>query len=209
MAEIKIQNLVLGMVATNCYFLQNTGTKEMILVDPADDADVIIQKTEALGGRPVAVLLTHGHYDHMLAADEVRRHWQIPVYVHEKDELVLEDASLNLSGFWSTSYTMKADQMVKEGDVLKLAGFEIHVMHTPGHTMGSVCYYFPEQKVLISGDTLFCQSYGRTDFPTSSMREMQNSIRRLLTELPEDTAVYPGHEMSTTIAMEKRYNPLA
>ena len=85
MAEIKIQNLVLGMVATNCYFLQNTGTKEMILVDPADDADVIIQKTEALGGRPVAVLLTHGHYDHMLAADEVRRHWQIPVYVHEKD----------------------------------------------------------------------------------------------------------------------------
>ena len=209
MAEIKIQNLVLGMVATNCYFLQNTGTKEMILVDPADDADVIIQKTEALGGRPVAVLLTHGHYDHMLAADEVRRHWQIPVYVHEKDELVLEDASLNLSGFWSTSYTMKADQLVKEGDVLKLAGFEIHVMHTPGHTMGSVCYYFPEQKVLISGDTLFCQSYGRTDFPTSSMREMQNSIRRLLTELLEDTAVYPGHEMSTTIAMEKRYNPLA
>ena len=209
MAEMKIQNLVLGMVATNCYFLKNAGTGEMILVDPADEAEAIERKVEALGGKPVAVLLTHGHYDHMLAADAVRKRYQIPVYVHELDEAVLEDASLNLSGFWSSSHTMKADRLVKEGDVFRLADFEVRVLHTPGHTRGSACYYFPEQKVLLSGDTLFCQSYGRTDFPTSSMRDMQKSVRRLLTELPEDTAVYPGHEMSTTIAMEKRYNPLA
>ncbi len=209
MAEMKIQNLVLGMVATNCYFLKNTDTGEMILVDPADEAEAIEQKVNALGGKPVAVMLTHGHYDHMLAADAVRRKYQIPVYVHELDEAVLEDSMLNLSGLWSRAYTMKADRLVKEGDTFLLAGFEVHVLHTPGHTQGSVCYYFPEQKMLISGDTLFCQSYGRTDFPTSSMRDMQKSVRRLLTELPEDTAVYPGHEMATTIAMEKRYNPLA
>ena len=209
MAEMRIQNLVLGMVATNCYFLLNADTKEMILVDPADEAEAIEEKVNAMGGRPVAVLLTHGHYDHMLAADSVRRTYQIPVYVHELDEAVLEDASLNLSGFWSSSFTMKADRLLKDGDELRLAGFEIRVLHTPGHTVGSACYYFPEQKALMSGDTLFCHSYGRTDFPTSSMRDMQKSIRRLLQELPEDTAVYPGHEMSTTIAMEKRYNHLA
>ncbi len=100
----RIQNLVLGMVATNCYFLLNADTKEMILVDPADEAEAIEEKVNAMGGRPVAVLLTHGHYDHMLAADSVRRTYQIPVYVHELDEAVLEDASLNLSGFWSSSF---------------------------------------------------------------------------------------------------------
>ena len=209
MAEMKVQNLVLGMVATNCYFLLNTDTKELILVDPADESEAIEEKVRALEGMPVAILLTHGHFDHMLAADELRKKYQIPVYVHELDETVLEDASLNLSGLWSSSFTMKADKQLKDAEVFRLAGFEIQVLHTPGHTVGSACYYFPEQKVLMSGDTLFCQSYGRTDFPTSSTRDMRASIQRLLRELPEDTAVYPGHEMATTIAMEKRYNPLA
>lgn len=209
MAEIIVQNLVLGMVATNTYFLMNPETKEMLLVDPADEAGAIEQKVSAMGGTPRAVLLTHGHYDHMLAADEVRKKYGIQVYAHELEEQVLENPSLNLSGFWSSPYSMKADCLVKEGDVLRLAGWEIHVMHTPGHTLGSVCYYFPEQKILMSGDTLFCESYGRTDFPTSSARDMQNSIKRLLRELPEDTAVYPGHQCSTSIDMEKRFNPLA
>lgn len=209
MAEIIVQNLVLGMVATNTYFLMNPETKEMLLADPADEAEAIERKVSAIGGKPTAVLLTHGHYDHMLAADAVRQKYGIQVYVHELDEPVLEDAALNLSGFWSRPYTMKADCLVKEGDVLRLAGFEIRVMHTPGHTQGSACYYFPEQKILLSGDTLFCESYGRTDFPTSSAGDMQKSVRRLLTELPEDTAVYPGHQCSTSIDMEKRFNPLA
>jgi hydroxyacylglutathione hydrolase len=204
-----IQNLVLGNVATNCYFLMNPQTKDLLVVDPGDEADRIQEKIAALAGKPVAILLTHGHYDHMLAADAIRRKYEIPVYIHEKEEALLEDSMLNLSGYWSSSYSMKADHLVKEGDVLQLAGYEIQVLHTPGHTAGSACYYFPREKVLISGDTLFCQSYGRTDFPTSSPRDMQNSVGRLLKEIPEDVAVYPGHEMSTSIAMEKRYNPLA
>lgn len=204
-----IQNLVLGNVATNCYFLMNPQTKDLLVVDPGDEADRIQEKIAALEGKPVAILLTHGHYDHMLAADAIRRKYEIPVYIHEKEEALLEDSMLNLSGYWSSSYSTKADHLVKEGDVLQLAGYEIHVLHTPGHTAGSACYYFPQEKVLISGDTLFCQSYGRTDFPTSSPRDMQNSVGRLLKEIPEDVAVYPGHEMSTSIAMEKRYNPLA
>ena len=153
----------------------------------------------------MAVMLTHGHYDHMLAADAgCGGNIRFRSNVHELDEAVLEDSMLNLSGLWSRAYTMKADRLVKGGRYLPAGGF-----YAALDCQGSVCYYFPEQKVLISGDTLFCQSYGRTDFPTSSMRDMQKSVRRLLTELPEDTAVYPGHEMATTIAMEKRYNPLA
>lgn len=209
MAEMIVQNQVLGMVGTNTYFLMNRETKEMLLVDPADEAEAIEEKVSAMGGKPVAVLLTHGHYDHMLAADAVRKKYGIKVYVHELDEPVLEDAALNLSGFWSSAYTMKADVLVKEGEELQLAGCRIRVLHTPGHTQGSACYYFPEQKFLISGDTLFFESYGRTDFPTSSAKDMQKSVRRLLAELPEDTAVYPGHQCSTSIDMEKRFNPLA
>ncbi len=209
MAQMKLEYLVLGMVGTNCYIIQNADTNELIFVDPADNAQELIRRAEKMGGTPAAILLTHGHFDHILAADELRKKYNIPVYAHELEEEVLEHASLNLSGSWGTAYTMQADRLVKEGDVLELAGFEIRVLHTPGHTQGSCCYFFPNEQVLVSGDTLFAQSYGRVDFPTSSPSDMRSSISRLLSELPDDTAVLPGHEMTTSIAMEKRYNPLA
>ncbi len=209
MAKMKVEYLVLGMVGTNSYLIQNTETKELIFIDPADRASELMAHAEKMEAKPAAILLTHGHFDHILAADELRKKYDIPVYVHELDEEVLEDADLNLSGSWGSAYTMEADRMVKDLDVLQIAGFEIHVLHTPGHTQGSCCYYFPEEQVLLSGDTLFAQSYGRVDFPTSSPSGMRSSIKRLLSELPDDTAVLPGHEMTTSIAMEKRYNPLA
>ncbi|MDO4490805.1 MAG: MBL fold metallo-hydrolase [Lachnospiraceae bacterium] len=209
MAQMKVEYLVLGMVSTNCYLIQNTETKELIFVDPADNAPQLIRQVEKMEGKPAAILLTHGHFDHIMAADQLRKEYDIPVYVHELDEEVLEDPALNLSGNWAGAYSMKGDKLVKEGDVLNIAGFEICVLHTPGHTQGSSCYYFPNEQLLVSGDTLFAQSYGRVDFPTSSAGAMKNSIKRLLSELPEDTAVLPGHEMTTSIAMEKRYNPLA
>ncbi|MCQ2510366.1 MAG: MBL fold metallo-hydrolase [Lachnospiraceae bacterium] len=209
MAQMKVEYLVLGMVGTNCYLIQNTETNELIFIDPADNAKELMKHAERMEGKPAAILLTHGHFDHIMAADALRKEYNIPVYVHELDEEVLEDASLNLSGNWSAPYTMEADKQVKEGDVLNIAGFEIKVLHTPGHTQGSCCYHFPNEQVLVSGDTLFAQSYGRVDFPTSSPSAMKTSIKRLLSELPNDTAVLPGHEMTTSIAMEKRYNPLA
>ena len=209
MAKIEIQNLVLGMVATNVFFLKNTETKELIVIDPADRAEIIEQKIAAMEGTPVAILLTHGHFDHIYAVDRLRDAYQIPVYAHELEEEVLEQASKNLSRDMGLPYVTKADKLFREGDELDLAGLKIRVLHTPGHTQGSCCFYLPDEKVLFSGDTLFCGSYGRVDFPTSSTRDMVESIHRLLRELPEDTNVFPGHEMFTTIGMEKRYNPLA
>lgn len=209
MREIIVNNLVLGALGTNCWFLQNPENGSMLIVDPAASPDRIAGQIRKMGGKPEAILLTHGHYDHMLAAEEVSGCFEIPVYAHEEEQEVLKDAQKNLSALWSTAYTMEADRTVREGEVLLLAGFEIHVRHTPGHTKGSVCYYFPEQKVLLSGDTLFCESYGRYDFPTSSGRELAASVKRLLEELPEDVIVCPGHNETTEIGHEKRYNPLA
>ncbi len=209
MAGFEVYSEVVGMVATNCYFIKNTETDEMIIVDPADQAALLIRRIDELGGKPAGILLTHGHFDHILAVKALRSQYNIKVYIHEKDEDVMDNPMLNLSGMWSTPCSAHADVLVKEGDILELAGFRIKVYHTPGHTHGSCCYYFENEKFLISGDTIFFGSYGRTDFPTSSQRDMENSVRRMLSILPDDTVIYPGHDSYTTVANEKRINPLA
>ena len=206
---IKVNYRALGMLSTNCYVVENPDSQKVLIVDPGDSPLEIERQIDEIDGDPEAILLTHGHFDHMLAADALRKKYHIPVYVHEKEQHLLGDPKENLSGLWSKPYTMQADKTVKEGDVLHLADFEIHVLATPGHTAGGVCYYIPAEKALFSGDTLFCESSGRYDFPTSSGRELIASVKRLLKELPEDVAVYPGHNDETTIEHEKRYNPLA
>ena len=200
---IKVNYRALGMLSTNCYVVENPDSQKVLIVDPGDSPLEIERQIDEIDGDPEAILLTHGHFDHMLAADALRKKYHIPVYVHEKEQHLLGDPKENLSGLWSKPYTMQADKTVKEGDVLHLADFEIHVLATPGHTAGGVCYYIPAEKAL------FCESYGRYDFPTSSGRELIESVKRLLKELPGDVAVYPGHNDETTIVHEKRYNPLA
>ena len=206
---IKVNYRALGMLSTNCYVVENPDSQKVLIVDPGDSPLEIERQIDEIDGDPEAILLTHGHFDHMLAADALRKKYHIPVYVHEKEQHLLGDPKENLSGLWSKPYTMQADKTVKEGDVLHLADFEIHVLATPGHTAGGVCYYIPAEKALFSGDTLFCESHGRYDFPTSSGRELIASVKRLLKELPGDVTVYPGHNDETTIEHEKRYNPLA
>lgn len=209
MKKSVIQQLVLGMLSTNTWLLKNENTGELLIIDPADQAELIQQNIKMLEGKPAAVLLTHGHFDHMMAAEDLRDFYGIPIYVFAGEKQLLEDSHDNLSGIWAQPYILLADQWVLEGSILHLAGFEIRVLHTPGHTSGSCCYYLEDEGVLFSGDTLFAGSVGRTDFPTSSGARMQESVHRLLRELPEDTRVYPGHNEETTIGYEKRYNPFA
>ena len=206
---IKVNYRALGMLSTNCYVVENPDSQKVLIVDPGDSLLEIERQIDEIDGDPEAILLTHGHFDHMLAADALRKKYHIPVYVHEKEQHLLGDARENLSGLWSAPYTMQADKTAKEGDILHLADFKIHVLATPGHTAGGVCYYIPAEKALFSGDTLFCEPYGRYDFPTSSGRDLIASVKRLLKELPGDVTVYPGHNDETTIEHEKRYNPLA
>ena len=119
----------------------------------------------------------------------------------------MQDPRINLTAFHMSSYTLKADVYLKDLQVVELAGFSIQMIETPGHTLGSCCYYLKDEGVLFSGDTVFCGSVGRTDFPEGSTAAIVNSLHRLLEALPDDTEVYPGHDTSTTIGYEKRYNP--
>ena len=205
MKKASIEQMVLGAVSTNAWLVKNKETGEMIIIDPADNAEKIIRKIELMEGNPTAILLTHGHFDHMLAAATLREQYKIPVYAMTAEQEVLESAENNLSAYWATPYTMTADEWLVNGSKLSLAGFDILVLHTPGHTVGSCCFYIKDESVLFSGDTLFAGSIGRTDFPTSSGRQMKESLRKILTGLPEDTRVCPGHNEETTIGYEKRY----
>lgn len=208
MKNMKINQLVVGICQTNCYIVYNKDTKEAMIVDPGDQANDIIMRCRMLEVIPKAILLTHGHFDHMMAAEKVKEEFNIPIYAAEKEVSLLADARANLSAMWARPVCIKPDILVKEGDELDICDFHITVIETPGHTVGGVCFYIPEEEVLLRGDTLFCGSFGRTDFPTGSMSVLARSIREKLFQLPDSTEVYPGHESSTTIGYEKRYNPL-
>lgn len=207
MGQIEIKSMTLGMVATNCYLIINKENKEALLVDPADNALRISNVIEENGCTLKAILLTHGHFDHIMALNDLKKRYNVPVYAHEEEEDVLKQSSLNLSGSIGQIYTTQADVYVKDGEHLKLAGLDVIVLYTPGHTKGGSCYYFPEEKVLMSGDTLFHCSIGRTDFPTGSMSQLVRSVKEQLFVLPDDVQVYPGHDSVTSIGYEKQYNP--
>ena len=205
---MKIQNFVLGMVGTNCYLVVNEEEKQCILIDPAVYSGEIAEQIRREGLDLRAILLTHGHFDHIMGIDGFRKEFpEIPVYAHREEEALLKDASMNASLEFGRQYTFSGAAYAEDGDVLDLAGMQFQVIHTPGHTIGGCCYYLQEEKVLFSGDTLFQESIGRTDFPTGNGGQLMRSIREKLFTLPEETAVYPGHMERTTIGDEKKYNP--
>lgn len=205
---MKIETLVLGDVRTNCYLLINEKTKEALVVDPADRADVIVRKLIDEGLTLKAILLTHGHGDHILAVDALKKQFGVKVYAAKAEEALLSDAAQNLSkALFGIAVTVKPDILLEDGQEFEAAGIRLRMLHTPGHTPGGCCYYQAEEKILFSGDTLFCGSIGRTDFPGGSLSELVRSVKEKLLVLPEDVKVYPGHEEMTTIGHEKRYNP--
>ena len=204
---MKIEKFVLGSLGTNCYLIENEETKELVIVDPATCPDYLISHAKSNDYTPKAILLTHGHFDHVMGIEGWVKEFDIPVYLHEEEKKVLEQPELNLSSAFGTSYSYNNAQTLKDGQILDVAGFSFRVIHTPGHTYGGCCYYCEEESVLISGDTLFCRSVGRSDFPTGSMATLARSIKEKLFCLPEDVKVYPGHEGMTSIAEEKMYNP--
>ncbi len=210
MSNFKLIRMTVGMVMTNCYIGYNEDTREAFIVDPGDDARRISQTVREEKLNVKGILLTHGHFDHIMAVPELKAEFGAPVYAHEAEEKLLKDTQMNLSAPWvGRALSLEAERLLKDGEKFELAGFEIQAVHTPGHTAGGVSYYLEAEGVLFSGDTLFRGSYGRVDLPTASGAEIARSICEKLLPLPEETAVYPGHERETTIASERKYNPLS
>ncbi len=206
MGDIIIRSMALGMASANCYVVYNKDSKECIIVDAPDGAGRIITELDKSGLTPVAVLLTHSHFDHIGSAKELRERYNIQVCCHDAESELLREPMLNLTAMVGRGYGLEADRTFIDGEELELAGIKIRVIHTPGHTAGGACYYLYEDDILISGDTLFAESVGRCDFPTGSSRILTDSIKNKLFTLPDETIVYPGHEESTTIGHEKHYN---
>ncbi len=206
--SLTVKKFLAGPLGTNCYLAVNDDTKEAVIIDPAGLPERLAECVEHEGIQLQAVLLTHAHFDHIMGIDAViTKYGRMPVYVQQEDLRMLEDASLNMSGEYGRPYSFSEGQGVPDGQMLSLAGFEFKVIHTPGHTPGGACFYVEAEEVLFSGDTLFQQSVGRTDFPGGNAAELVRSVREKLFILPENTHVYPGHMGTTAIGREKEYNP--
>lgn len=204
---MKIERFVIGMVGTNCYLVENEHTQECILIDPAVCQEELVEHIRSSGFTLKAILLTHGHFDHIMGIDGFLKEFSVPVYAQKEEKALLTDAALNVSVSYGTGYIFQGAVYVADGEELAIAGLGIQVIHTPGHTVGGCCYYIKDEGVLFSGDTLFCASVGRSDFPTGDGSQLITSIRDRLMCLPGETKVYPGHMDDTTIAFEKENNP--
>ena len=204
---LRITRLVVGYVSTNCYIAYNQETGTCVIVDPGDSADRILAKAEELGVKPEAVLLTHGHFDHIMAVpDIVKRFPSLPVFAYRDEEVLLSDAAMNESTMIRKPIVLDGICYLEDGAELELAGYNWRLISTPGHTVGSCCYYIEEAAVLFSGDTLFDGDCGRTDLATGDTSAIINSIRNVLMKLPDETQVLPGHETFTTIGRERIQN---
>lgn len=206
MAELKIGRMVMGPVGTNCYFVYNEN-KEAIVFDPPVGGGELYNKLKANGIAVEAIMLTHGHFDHIMGVNELRKCAGVKLYACEEEKELCNSSSLNCSDQIGRSYVTDADVYLKGGDEIQIKDMKCRLIHTPGHTQGSCCYYFYENGILISGDTLFAGSVGRTDLPTGSMGKLTRSIKEKLSKLPMDTVVYPGHGDQTTIEFESKNNP--
>ena len=206
MAKVRVDRKVLGMMSTNCYFVQNVDTGEALIVDPADNAKSIIDFIEKNKLIPKAVLLTHGHFDHIMAAREVCDRFLIKCYCYCDEKEVAANADMNLSTSFTGAFTLNVDETFKDNEQTEMAGMSIRVLHTPGHTRGSCCYYIPDSGILLSGDTIFRESVGRTDFPTGSSGQIIESIRTRIFTLGDEVIIYPGHGDETSVGFEKVNN---
>ena len=207
---MKIDRFILGDFETNCYVVRaDESAGDCMVIDPGFDVEQVVEFLVEQKLNPVAVILTHGHVDHIVGLDLLRRQFPgVQVHIHRLDAQMLANAAANLSTFVEKPYTAKAaDVLLEDGQTIDQAGIRLEVLHTPGHTPGGICLYARQDGLVFVGDTLFADSVGRTDFPGGDMGQLIRGIKAKLLTLPDNTVVYPGHGMRSTIGRERRANP--
>ena len=199
----EITCVVVGLLETNCYLVKCDAEGSGVIIDPGDDSSRIVEECRRIGLRPELILLTHGHIDHTNAAGDLRGTFDCEVACHHLDEEMVRSSGPALWGL--ERHACQVDRNVSDGDVIVVGTRGFKVIHTPGHTPGSVCYLL--DNVLFSGDTLFRGSIGRTDLPGGSEEEILRSLKVKLGKLDSTVKVFPGHGPPTTIGYEKTFNP--
>ncbi len=207
MSDIKIGRIPLGMYQTNCYFVYDDQLKEAVIFDPADSGEYIYKALTDKGFSIAAIVLTHGHFDHIFGVKKLKQLSGCKVYAYEAEEKLLMDMNLNVSASVGRPVVVEPDVLLRDNEQFEAGGITFTTLSTPGHTAGSACYYVEAAGFLVAGDTLFAGSIGRSDLPTGSGNTLIKSVEERIFVLPDDTKVYPGHGESTTVGFEKENNP--
>lgn len=204
---IDVKNFQVGLMGTNAYVITDEETSEVALVDPGCTDSALTEYLDSVSDRIKYILLTHGHFDHIGGALEYAKKYNAKIVISSLEEDFLSDNDLNLSALFSRPLApVKADVLLKDREVLMLGNTSFSFLHTPGHTKGSGCFVFEDDRAIFSGDTLFFSSMGRTDFPTGDPLTMMSSLRKLR-DLEGDFKVYPGHDRITILSREREENP--
>ena len=204
-SKLQVEPLIVGPLMSNCYIVWDEKVKQGAIIDPGDDADNILKVVKELGVEIKYILATHGHFDHVGGVASLRQNLNAEFLAHEKDFFFIEDGK-NAANRWNVDIDQppKPDRFIEDGEKIKVGGFELEVLHTPGHSPGGIS--FLNDRMVFCGDTLFQGNIGRTDFRQGSFEELANSIKTKLYTLPDDTICYTGHGPVTTIGDEKRFN---
>ena len=203
-----LRTRTVGRLGTNCYVVACERTHQAMVVDPGGDLQDISSTLEEIGAQAQQIVLTHFHFDHILAADPLRQETGASLAIHEAEAPHLTNPPALFRAFSpDVPQGLVADQLLHDGDVLSVGDIRVEVLHTPGHSPGGISLWLPDEQIVFSGDALFREGIGRTDFPGSSSDQLLRSIREKLFALPDETVVYPGHGPSTTVGYEKSHNP--
>jgi hydroxyacylglutathione hydrolase len=201
-----LETLVVGAMEVNCYILAQEKGSAAIIIDPGEGFRMINDALKRNALKPGLVINTHGHYDHIGCDNK----FAVPVYVHTRDAVFLKDAGLNLSGTFALAYEVKSKIMtVEDNSLIELDNIRLKVLHIPGHTPGGIALLMekPRERIVFTGDTLFCRGVGRSDLPGGDQEALIRHIKEKLLVLPDETIVYPGHGPSSTIGEERNENP--
>lgn len=202
------QTLVVGSYLENCYLYWNDASREAVIIDPGDESDRIADRLTELKLTPLAILLTHGHLDHIGAVDDLRSRFDIPLLIGAGEEALLADPMKNGSALLGEPITARPpDRLVRDDDLVILGTVQLRVLATPGHSPGGVCYLDERNGWLYCGDTLFAESIGRTDLYGASYERLIDSIQQKIMRLPDKVVCFPGHGPATTVGAERMHNP--